>query len=75
MKKDNITQVKIQKEKPQQNAIIEQFNKTCREVVLDANILPSLEELQVITDQWIDEYNNERPHQSLDQQTPNQYAA
>jgi transposase InsO family protein len=29
----------------------------------------------VITDQWIDDYNNERPHQSLNYQTPNQYAA
>ena len=75
MDKNNITWVKIQKGKPQQNAIIERFNKTYREDVLDANILPSLEQLKVITDQWIDDYNNERPHQSLNYQTPNQYAA
>lgn len=75
MDKQDITWVKIQKGKPQQNAIIERFNKTYREDVLDANILSSLEELQKITDNWIDEYNNDRPHQSLNYKTPNQFAA
>jgi len=75
MEKNDINWVKIQKGKPQQNAIIERFNKTYREDVLDANLLSSLEELQNITEKWIDEYNNERPHQALNYQTPNQYAA
>ena len=75
MEKNNINWVKIQKGKPQQNAIIERFNKTYREDILDANIFPSLKELQEITDRWIDEYNNERPHQSLNYKTPNHYAA
>jgi hypothetical protein len=47
------------------------LNKTCREDVVDANILASFEELQVFTEQWIDESNNQRQHQSLDCQTPN----
>jgi putative transposase len=75
MDKNNITRVKIQKGKPKQNAIVERFNKTYIDDVLDANILPSLKELQASTDRWIDENNKERPHQSLNYQTPNHYTA
>jgi putative transposase len=66
---------RIQKGKPQQNAIIERFNKTYREDVLDANIFNSIENAQEITNSWIEEYNNVRPHQSLNYQTPKEYAA
>lgn len=66
---------RIQKGKPQQNAIIERFNKTFREDVLDANIFKSIEHTEEITNAWIEEYNNERPHQSLNYQTPSDYAA
>jgi hypothetical protein len=31
--------------------------------------------LQANTDRWIDEYNKERPHQSLKFKTPDHYAA
>lgn len=66
---------RIQKGKPQQNAIVERFNKTYREDVLDANIFNSIEQAQEITNNWVEEYNNERPHQSLNYQTPKEYAA
>jgi putative transposase len=61
--------------RPDQNAIIERFNRTYREDILDANLLSSVAHAQRITDDWIKEYNHERPHQSLNFKTPASYAA
>jgi putative transposase len=66
---------RIQKGKPQQNAIIERFNKTYREDVLDSNLFGCTTSANEISQAWVEEYNNERPHQSLNYQTPNEYAA
>jgi putative transposase len=66
---------RIQKGKPQQNAIIERFNRTYREDVLDANLFYSIEKAAEITGKWITEYNYDRPHQSLNYETPSSYAA
>jgi putative transposase len=73
--KQDITWSRIQKGKPQQNAIIERFNKTYREDVLDANIFKTIGHATEITRVWLNDYNNERPHQSLNYQTPESYAA
>ncbi len=72
---NNIEWNRIQKGKPQQNAIIERFNKTYREDVLDANLFVSLSDVNEITYNWIEEYNKIRPHQSLMYKTPEEYAA
>lgn len=66
---------RIQKGKPQQNAIIERFNRTYREDILDACIFNSINQADEITLAWIEEYNEHRPHQSLNYQTPMTYAA
>lgn len=66
---------RIEKGCPQQNAIVERFNRTYREDVLDANLFYHTEHAQQITDNWIQEYNTIRPHQSLNQLTPLEYAA
>lgn len=65
----------IQKGKPQQNGIVERFNRTFREDVLDACLFTSLEQAQQMTDEWVAEYNGHRPHQALGYQTPTDYAA
>lgn len=66
---------RIQKGKPQQNAIIERFNKTYREDVLDANLFYSIEQANEVSQEWGKDYNHQRPHQSLNYQTPMAYAA
>jgi putative transposase len=64
----------IQPGKPAQNGYIERFNRTYREEVLDMYLFRNIKEVQEITDQWIDEYNTERPHHSLGNLTPHQYS-
>lgn len=66
---------RIQNGHPEQNAIIERFNRTYREDVLNANIFDSVEHAQQITATWLDDYNNVRPHQSLGYLPPSKYVA
>jgi len=64
----------IQPGKPAQNAFIERFNKTFREDVIDAYMFVDLEQLQEITNEWIKGYNADRPHQSLGNLSPIDFA-
>jgi len=65
----------IQNGKPQQNAIVERFNRTQREDIFDAHIFESIDGVKTITGEWIDDYNGYRPQQSLNNLTPLKYAA
>ncbi|MEJ1242561.1 integrase core domain-containing protein [Chryseolinea sp. T2] len=73
--KRGITWSAIQKGSPQENAIVERFNRTYREDVLDANVFHVVQNAQDITDRWLVEYNTVREHEALDYQTPAAYAA
>ncbi len=59
--------------KPTQNAFIERFNRTYRTEILDFYLFRTLNEAREITERWLIEYNNERPHESLNNLTPEEY--
>jgi putative transposase len=65
----------IQPGKPAQNGYIERFNRSYREDVLDAYLFESIREAQKITNEWLYDYNNNRPHQSLSNMSPIEFAA
>ena len=64
----------IQPGKPAQNAFIEWFNRTFLEDILDAYLFHSIEEVQALAQDWPEEYNAIRPHESLGGLPPYQFA-
>jgi putative transposase len=63
----------IQKGKPNQNGFIERLNKTFREDILDSYIFDTTQQAQDYANQWICMYNNERPHESLNNMPPTDF--
>lgn len=60
----------IQPGKPMQNGFIESFNGIFRHECLDANWFTSLSNAKEIIERWRNEYNQERPHGSIQDRTP-----
>ncbi|MBL1142296.1 MAG: transposase, partial [Proteobacteria bacterium] len=63
----------IQPGKPTQNSYVERFNRTYRDEILNMYAFKTLTQVREITDNWIREYNEERPHDALGDLTPNEY--
>lgn len=63
---EDIDHTKTKAKSPQTNGICERFHKTILEefyqIAFRKKIFATLEELQADLDQWIESYNNERPH-------------
>ena len=60
--------------KPTDNALIESFNARLRLECLNEHWFLSLEDAQNKIDRWRRDYNEHRPHSSLGNQTPAQFA-
>jgi Transposase and inactivated derivatives len=56
--------------KPMQNAYIESFNGRFRDECLNQHWFVSVAEAREISEKWREDYNQERPHSGLGQQTP-----
>ncbi len=63
----------IEPGEPNQNAYIERFNRTYRHEVLDAYLFKTIEQVQHITEEWLREYNEQRPHDALGGVPPRQF--
>ena len=53
---------------------MERFNRTFREEVLNFYVFSRLSEVRTIVDAWLQEYNEQRPHESLGNLTPEEFA-
>ena len=61
--------------KPQQNAFIESFNGRLRDELLNETLFGSLSHAREALAIWKNDYNEVRPHSSLDYLTPNEFVA
>ena len=60
--------------KPTDNAFIESFNGRVRQELLNASWFETLEQAREMTSAWRTEYNEYRPHRSLGNASPNEFA-
>ena len=60
---------------PDQNAFIERYNRTYRTEVLNAYVFESLDQVRAISAEWLQCYNEERPHDALAGLLPATYRA
>lgn len=68
-----VGQVFIEKGSPQQNAYVERFNGSMRDEKLNGELFRSVLEARVVLAEWVQEYNERRPHRGLQMQTPQQF--
>ena len=61
--------------KPTQNAFIESFNGKFRDECLNEHTFSTLDEAREVIERWRTDYNARRPHKSLNQMTPNEFAS
>jgi transposase InsO family protein len=75
LKSSGITARFIEPGSPWQNGVNESFNGRFRDECLNRELLGSVLEAQVIARNFRDEYNEIRPHSSIDYQIPAEYRA
>jgi len=61
--------------KPMQNGFVESFNGSFRDECLNETLFSSLPQARHQIAEWKEDYNKERPHSSLGNITPNEFAA
>lgn len=76
LEKNNIKQYFIRPRTPKDNSFVERMIGTIeREFIQQGKLTFNVKEQQELIDEWLDEYHNFRPHQSLGYLTPAQYYA
>ena len=60
--------------KPMQNGFVESFNGSFRDECLNETLFSSLPQARQQVTKWKEDYNKERPHSSLGNITPNEFA-
>jgi len=63
----------IQPGTPTQNSYVERFNRTYRDEILNMYVFKTLAKVRELTENWIREYNDERPHDFLNDLIPWEY--
>jgi len=71
---NNITTAFIDPGKPWQNGLDESFNGKLRDECLNMEWFRTRAEAKVVIESWRKHYNQERPHSSLNYQTPDEFA-
>ena len=70
LRKAGIKPIQIYPGSPWENGYNERFNGTLRHEVLNAEWFTSVAQAQIVINMWLKEYNNIRPHQSLNMRAP-----
>jgi len=73
-RQNQITLVFIQPGKPMQNAYVERCNGNIRKELLNAYVFTTLAEVREKAEEWMIDYNSERPHKSLGYKAPKVFA-
>ena len=63
----------IQPGKPMQNGVIESFNGRVRDEFLNQHVFLNLKEAKELAARWREDYNERRPHTSLNGLSPNEF--
>jgi len=74
LKESGCSSLFIKPASPWENGYIESFNDKLRDECLNREIFRNGKEAQTIVEAWREEYNNYRPHSSLDYLTPAEFA-
>lgn len=59
---------------PMQNGFVERFNGSLRDECLNETLFSSLADARTQITEWKENHNQQRPHSSLGNITPNEYA-
>jgi putative transposase len=69
-RKHGISLVYIQPGKPMQNGYVERCNGSVRRELLNTNVFYTLSEVRAYVEEWMDDYNRDRPHEALGYRAP-----